>query len=65
MGILRKKLDQMKSQRKLTFEFDYFRWTFLLAHVEDLKVAENCLFCLGVSIHLHAQEVTLVLPKHL
>lgn len=54
-----------KGKVQRTFEFDYFHRTFLLAHMEYLKVAENRLFCLSVSMHLHAQEITLILPIQL
>ena len=45
-----------------TFVFDNFDREILVSHPEDLEVTEYGFLRLCVTVDLHAQEVTLVLP---
>lgn len=48
--------------RAPTFVFDNFYREILVPHAEDLEVTEYGFLRLCVTIHLHAEKVTLVLP---
>jgi hypothetical protein len=49
----------------LTLELDNFDGVLLLAHPEDLEVAEDGFLRLGVTVDLDAEEVSLILPVKL
>ena len=48
-----------------TLELNNLDWTVLLAHHEDLEVAEDGLLGFGMAVNFDAQEVALVLPIEL
>ena len=57
--------EAQKRERTHTLQLDGLDGDALLAHAEELKGGELGLARLGVSVHLDAQEVALVLPVKL
>ena len=45
-----------------TLELDYFNRKVLLAHTENLKVAENRFFRFGMAVDTNAEKIALILP---
>ena len=60
--VLRHILEIDIENARRTLKLDYFNRKVLLAHTENLKVAENRFFRFGMAVDTYAEKIALILP---